>query len=290
MKEIVKEIISEYFDRIDEDDEILNKIIADKALEEELNTDEISRVIQMSNVKIFEKLFDATKDKTLEFDLAKPDKVRNILDGKRPETSFDDTHYEIPEPLEEEKEEKKEVEINPEELINTLDNLTRRKTELELQLGEQRPRVKREIKKKVQTLNPNSVIFAIKTSSPNMVPMVKEVCEEENLLEKEAKEYTGSLLKTSSEFLSDIKSYGRMKSELKETSEKLKKVSYIIKKSGIASGASKALSGAMKMFGMGKKLKRFRKNQKQVSDSIQKGGDKSKQPTFPSGKQREVQR
>ena len=280
MKEIVKDVISEYFDRVDEDDEILNKIIADKALDEELNSEEISRIIQMSNVKIFEKLFDATKDKTLEFDLAKPEKVKEHLKGKRPSVSFNDTHYEVPDQLEKE-EETKELDIDKEELVKKLDELQRKKVQLELQVGEKKPKIKRKIKKKIQNYDPNSVIFAIKTSSPNVIPILKEVCKEEKILDKEAKEHTEALLKTSSDFLSDIESYGRMKAELMETSEKLEKVSYIIEKTG------GLLSGGMKLLKGVRKAKRLKKTKDNISKGIEQGGDKSKKP-FPSGKQEQA--
>lgn len=265
MKEIVRKVISRYFDEVDEGEDVLNKVIADVAKEEELNAEEISRVVEMSNVAVFEKLFDATKDKTLEFDLADTNKIIKSIEISRPtEAGFDDTVYEIPKELKKEDADG-EVDVDLNEILEKARELFDRKDELTLSLFERKPKVKRIIKKKIQNNNPNSVIYAVKTAAPQVISELKEVCKEEKILEKEANISEEALLKTATSFLSDIKSYAIMKSDLEKVSADLEKISAV----------AKALSGGMKLMSGVSKANELKNRKGTLDRLINKGGDKS---------------
>ena len=222
---VVTEVVSCYFDKVDEDN-ALNQVIADKAKECELNSEEIHRVVQMSNVKIFEKLFDATNDRSLEFDLADPDEVINMLGTFERGKREIDNAYEINPRIEEEDD---GIDIDMDELKEEARKKKQKEDELKLMIHEKTPKIKRKIKKKIQNRNPSSVVFAIKEAAKEVLPLVKEVCEEENILEKEANICEEALLKEYSDFLSDIKDYAKMKVNLEKVSSDLEKIAGIKK-------------------------------------------------------------
>ena len=93
-----KEAVQTYFQKVgeDHDQNLLEDIIAEIAKREELNNEEIARVAQQANVKVFLKLFKATDDKTVEFDVADPKNIEGIqietdVKTESPDLSFDDS-------------------------------------------------------------------------------------------------------------------------------------------------------------------------------------------------------
>ena len=218
-----KEAVQTYFRKVGEDhnQNLLEDIIAEIAKREELNNEEIARIAQQANVKVFLKLFKATDDKTVEFDVADPKNIEGIqietdVKTESPDLSFDDSYYTI-----NDEEEEKET-INIEDLKSLIGNMQREKSDLEVKLMEKKPHLVKLIKSKLQNNNPKIVAYSIKkagapdelikSASEGNIPDTSEV---NFLVDKE------------NEFLQKVASYGKIKSRLDELNERLEKAAGI---------------------------------------------------------------
>ena len=99
-KKLGEEAYERYFSRIDGDDKsnLLESIIVDIAKREELNPDQIARVCQYANTKVFLKLFKTVKDKTFEFGGRSRESGKSSVFATHPSESvgskeLDDIHF-----------------------------------------------------------------------------------------------------------------------------------------------------------------------------------------------------
>lgn len=250
--------VSEYFDRLDDngDKNLLEEIISDIAREECLNNEEICRIVQFANTKIFLRLFKATKEKTVEFDVAKPENIINNLkfEGGSPDVTFDDSYYQIdskPEPC---GDFDGDESFSMSDLVELFHKLSNEKDDLEIKIMESKPSVMRSIKTKMQGFDPNRVLHAIKTAGAPE-ELIKEANSQINSDDNMQKSYSKALIDPNTQFLNKIASYGRMKKRLEQVEEKLEKIAAIESKmndfkSSIQNKAVDfATSEGMKQFG-----------------------------------------
>lgn len=217
-KKLSQKAVQEYFQRVGEEspENLLQDIIAEIAKQEELNNEEISRVTQQANVKIFLKLFKATDDKTVEFDVADPTKIEGPsidtdVKTTNPDLSFDDSYYTI-------NDEKEKESVDVEEIESLIDDMQREKSDLEIKLMEKKPELVKIIKSKLRNNNPKVVAYSIKkaggtdelikSASQGEIPDTSEL---NFLIDKE------------NGFLQKVASYGKMKSRYEELEERIEK-------------------------------------------------------------------
>jgi hypothetical protein len=194
---------------------LLEEIIAEISKREELNNEEIARVTQQANVKIFLKLFKATDDKTVEFDVANPTKIEGPtieteVKTENPDLSFDDSYYTI--------DDEKEKEINVEEIKSLIGDMEREKSDLEIKLMEKKPQLVKLIKSKLRNNNPKVVAYSIKKAGAPE-ELIKSASEG-NLPDTSDINF---LIDRDNEFLQKVASYGRIKSRYDELEERLEK-------------------------------------------------------------------
>ncbi|MFW5895339.1 MAG: hypothetical protein ACOCT9_01215, partial [archaeon] len=171
-KGLGNEAVKRYFDRMDEEPgkRLLEKIISDIVEREELNNEEIARVCQYANVKVFLRLYKATNDKTAEFEVADPKNIisdsNEELIPENPDLRFEDSYYIIKSEDEgeelNENEENNEIDIN--ELKKLVNNMIKERSDLEIKLMERRPKLIKILKNKLLNNNPNLVAFSVKTA------------------------------------------------------------------------------------------------------------------------------
>ena len=246
-KKLGKEAVRRYFDRTDEspDENLLEEIIKDIAEREKLNNQMIARVCQFANVKIFLRLFKATNDKTVEFDVAVPENIiDNIEDPiKKNDTDlpFDDSYYIIESNEEsEEKEGDKSSRINITELIDLVEKIKEERDNLEIKLFEEKPKMMKLLSTKLRKNNPKYVTYGMKTAGASE-EFIKEACDKaglEDLPDISKIEEKDPLVDDKNEFLQKISSYVKMKNRFKELEKKLEKSAGILRTVGSTAGSA----------------------------------------------------
>ena len=178
----------------------------------------------MANVKVFLKLYKATDDKTVEFDVVEPSKVTGVetqMKIKDPNLSFDKSYYTIEEDQEDEGEE-----IDIKKLKALRDKLKDERDGLEVKLMEKKPLVIKLMKGKFSHVDPKLVTYSTKTAG---VPdeMIKEASNMKELPDVSDLDYS---LDKGNEFLQKVAAYGKMNERIEEIDERLDKIASIIGK------------------------------------------------------------
>ena len=224
LKKLTEVAVNNYFN--DNQDSDLEKIISELAREYELNNNEIARVVQGANTKVYLKLYDITDDKTVEFDVAIPENIIADLDGVEiVEREFGDEYFSIS--TEEDEEVREETPTITEDVIKQLvergQNLIDERDSIKIKLFEKKPKINKLIKVKAQRHGEEQVKQA-----------VKEAC---------IKPEGEILVDMDTNFLNKVASYAKLENRLEEVQDELIKISSIF---GAAKGASKGLLGAAK--------------------------------------------
>lgn len=176
----------------------------------------------MANVKVFLKLFKATDDKTVEFDVADPKKVEGIktqMHEKDPDLSFDKSYYTIEK---EEEDEGEEIDIRQLEALR--EKLKDERDSLEVKLMEKKPLVIKLMKSKFAHNDPKLVTYSTKTAG---VPdeMIKQASSMEELPDISGLDYS---IDKENEFLQKVAAYGKMNKRIEEIDERLDKIASIL--------------------------------------------------------------
>ena len=219
LKTLTKEAVRSYFEM---EDGNLEEIISEIAKREELNNEEIARICQQSNVKIFLRLFKATDDKTVEFDVADPNNISGVMSQsfeKKPE--FDEGDFKI-----ETKEEAEEEELDVNKLVRLAQKLKDERDSLRVKLMENKPTIRKILKSKINNNNPRLAVYAIKRAGVSE-DMIKEASGLNELPDISDINYA---VEYDSEFLHKVASYGRMETRLEEVESKLEKLASILSK------------------------------------------------------------
>ena len=175
----------------------------------------------MANVKVFLKLFRATNDKTVEFNVADPKNIKGVetqMEIKQPDLSFDDSYYTI------EEEEKKEDKVDTNSLVRLAQKLKEERDGLEVKIMEKKPLIIKLIKGKFTNNDPKLVTYSTKEAG---VPesLIKEASQMEELPDVSDLDYP---LDKGNEFLQKVAGYGRMNERIAEIDDKLEKISSIL--------------------------------------------------------------
>ena len=257
-KVVGDKIIDEYFKNIDkaEDDNLLTNLIRQAKDEYDLNKEMTKRVIEYVNVTVFLKLLKSTDDKTVHFDVAEPGKVfdeDNIVPIE--DVEFDDDAYIIPDV--EEETFKEERMVNPTELFELLDQLLEEKERLVYDKNRLEPKLVRGIKHYLRYATPNEVTYSLKTAGVKQ-EFIMDVLNKEGIDEvNEIKEKIA--VDTSTPFLKQAESYGKMSSRIEDIEDKVEKIANILQKT-MKSPFMKAFRGYQKANRAGPKAKQQRNN------------------------------
>ena len=243
LDKLTDQVVRKYFD--DEQAELAD-IIREVALEQELNNNEINRIVQGANTKVFLRLYKATKDKTVEFDVATPEEVINSVGGVDSEVEFGDEAFIIrndtsPTPSPEDNEGVELDESLLQQLAARRNELLEERDNLRFKILEKRPKVERVIRIKKQRHGEEPVNFAIKEAGLNPEGKVAE----------------DGLVDLETNFLNKIASYANLKSRLGEVEETLTKIAGIFDAvKDTAGGAMKGLNTYSNITDVGNKAKK----------------------------------
>lgn len=270
-KGLGNEATKRYFERMDDKEgkKVLEEIIADIAKREQLNNEEIARVCQYANVKVFLRLYKATNDKTVEFEVAEPKNVIESYSGPlsepKEDLSFDESYYII-----EDKEDKE-----PEDETKTVDlkglkelarKLKDERDGLEIKLMEKKPLILKILSSKLRRNNPKLVTYTAKTAgAPEEI--LKEASVKagmEDVPSVDSIEKGSPLVDTNKGFLQKVAHYGKMKSRFLELEDKLEKLA------GILGAAAK---NPLKAFQAVGEIKNTKKKSDDIADKLKKKND-----------------
>ena len=265
-KQLGQEAYETYFRRIDDDNHqssVLEDVILAIARREELNPNQVARVCQFVNTKVFLKLFKTLNDKTFEFSVANPEVITEKL-VRLPLSSSEPLANTVPNETQPEPE--PELEPEMEEIAPSVDfqELMRLKKRLEdrldsatMGLVEQRPRLVQHLASRIHQYNPETVIIAVKTvGGPE--ELLKAACQ------RAGSDYDSVQITLNPDdyvvddrdaLLQKVSSYGKMMAEKQiceqslekvATVEKLAKANLLSKGMNIAYGAGELKSSALK--------------------------------------------
>jgi len=233
------QIFNEYFQRIDGDGKgLLEEIIIRVARENELNPEEIARIAQYVNTKVFLKLFKTVADKTVEFEVADPDEIVKKLLQLQNITPTDDTfdfsaeHYHIDDNSQQQEEDP--ITIDYVELHNLYENLKDKMLQARIRAYEERPTLVRRIASRMrETPEPVTVFVVVrKIGGPPAEELLKAACEIAGLeftkLDKLASGYKPFLIDEKDELSQNVASYVKMLEEEQDAKESLEKVASVL--------------------------------------------------------------
>ncbi len=160
-KELAEQAYEEYFRRVDGDEgqkDLLNEIVSKIAQEKELNYEEVSRVCQYLNTKIFLKLYKSTNDKTIEFGIADPGSIRLVKEPEERIQEFSDEDFMVMP--------RQRVElptINFKELMALKHKLENKLDDANAFLREEKPHIVRRLATRLGNEDPQVVVIAVKS-------------------------------------------------------------------------------------------------------------------------------
>lgn len=243
------EIVDSYFKNLENTDDknILEEIIRDVAIRENLNNEEIARIIQYANTKIFLRLFKATDDKTVEFDVAVPGSVISGLGdgGKKIVPKFDDSYYDIDDDVDNDDDAAQDENISLDEIIALARKLRDEKEKSLISMMEMRPQLIKKMANKLFNENdrPAYVIYAAKTvGCPDDI--IKEACVKVGFKEPlDTSSFNMLINSYDDDFLLKLAEYDKLNRRCKEIDEKLEKISSI---SNVLGAGKKIISNPLK--------------------------------------------
>ena len=228
-KALGQEAYEEYFRRIDGDDNqsgVLEDIISNIAQREELNPEQIARICQFVNTKVFLKLFKTLKDKTFEFAVADPKNIINI-------TTPQETTVVIDEPIEEVEEEPVEEipELDFKELMAVKKQIEDRLNDAVVHSMEERPLLIKRLASRIHQYDPQTVMIAVR-SVGGPEELLKAACQKAGF-DYDKVEITLNpddyIVDDSDALLQKVSSYGKMMAEKQVCQESLEKVAEVEK-------------------------------------------------------------
>lgn len=243
-KKLGEEAYERYFSRIDGDDKsnLLESIIVDIAKREELNPDQIARVCQYANTKVFLKLFKTVNDKTFEFAVADPEKVVRALYLQRtPSESvgseeLDDIHFTLDDVEESPEEVKLPEVIDFAEVVKLERKLQDHLDDIAIKTMEERPWILKRLISRIRDHGPIPVFIAVrKVGGPE--DLLKAACEGAKV------DYDSVIIPEGDYIVDDgdpllqkVAAYGKMLTERQVYEEDLQKVATV---KGLIAGAKK---------------------------------------------------
>lgn len=243
-KKLGQEAYEQYFSRIDGDDKdkLLESIITDIARREELNPDQIARVCQYANTKVFLKLFKSVNDKTFEFSVADPSEVATALRLARspsnPTTTeeISDSHFTLDDiEVARERASLPEV-IDFAELAKLEHKLQNQLDDIAIRTMEDRPWILKRLISRIHEYGPTPVFIAVrKVGGPE--ELLKSACDGARVDYDTVTIPEGNyLVNDSDELLQKVAGYGKMLTERQVYKDDLEKVATV---KGLVAGAKK---------------------------------------------------
>jgi len=249
-KKLGEEAYERYFSRIDGDDKsnLLESIIVDIAKREELNPEQIARVCQYANTKVFLKLFKTVKDKTFEFAVADPEKVVRALYLQRtPSESvgseeLDDIHFTLDDVEEFPEEVRLPEVIDFAEVVKLERKLQDRLDDIAIKTMEERPWIIKRLISRIREHGPIPVFIAVrKVGGPE--DLLKAACEGAKVDYDSVTIPEGDYIVDDGDpLLQKVAAYGKMLTERQVYEEDLQKVATV---KGLIAGAKKVPGKAL---------------------------------------------
>lgn len=157
-KDLAEQAYEEYFRKTESEDGLLNEIVSRIAQEKELNYEEVSRVCQYLNTKIFLKLYKSTNDKTIEFDVADPGSIKLVREEPEKKPEFSDEDFMV---MPKHKSELPKIDFR--ELMALKHKLENRLDDANAFLREEKPVIVKRLASRFSNEDPQIVVIAVKS-------------------------------------------------------------------------------------------------------------------------------